>query len=1136
MPTSGAGASAPTVHLAPIIKTNHAQALALEMNMINPLSSDSPHDSLYSPTSSQPTLLPASTRPTKSPQQPSSLTPSPHIHPRSALPPPTPPQPRRLNDPALSNSGMGQATSIPATTASPLTVKRVVGAGASHFLYTFPAPVLEDAAGGGRGEEKVEGEAVAERAASPTPPPTAATAQNEQLLSPHALAHTSSSSSSSSPLPPASPSQAAPPSHLSTPPEPPLVFSPSSSSWDEPAHSAALRSEPQPTSHPSQPLPSPTLTSSLISPAIAKAGPRKRLMIASGSSPFSSCLPCLSSASAASPFSSSSSPIPSADADDVPPPFSSSSSSSSSARRPSSSKRPLSRRRVTGDSGSCFTDLVTCNPCRLSFRFTLVLLCVIQVVVSVGIVWYLGYSNSTQLIGTLSNQLRQTALVELTGQMHDQLVRPMRAVNQLEYSMRRSQPYFGTPPTILNVTGLYADLSFVVFNYPQISGAGCSAPNNAFIGAINISAYLSAGASPDTTNGVTSGFAYAYQDVGQTYATYTLPPVNSSRLANPNLPLPDYNETNTIHDLGPPWYVVSPFLPPTRPQFLAAIATPGNFVWSPVYQLAKANTTRPQQTQSVIAAAKAYVNPAGGVGFVCFASIFLSRMGDLLRSLSIAYGPSGLALVLDVNGIPLACSDNALMLYTATAPTQPIFFFTDEPRLRAISAPLLSNGLYPALTNATSPTSDFAFGGVFYQNDPAFDAVPISISGSDYHLQATRLNTTGLDWVIVVVTKDTDFDGNIHSHEIVVGLLSMMVLILAIIVMVAVTQCLNRPLTLVVRYMSQVARMGRLRLPREPGERGKEEEPNAPPALSRSAEHLKQLKEIYAQWRAAVALSFDDDELEISRSRSSRSTAAMAGRGVPFSSKGGAADGSGSDDSDASVPGGAGASGDGESAASSPLKAAWWSRLIDKSAICLMREVEDMQLTFHSMLYQLTKMTAEVESTAAAKRHFVAYVFHEVRVPLNAVMLGIADLRSSCGSSSAQAVLWTEEQRDVLDIVHEQSQVVGRILNDVLSLHKIEDGALSLQYAPFSLESMILSTMQSFQPGIHDKQIHYTAQLQTVQHFVFHDKQVEELRGMPQVDVVGDKYRLRQVLANCQTLTHASRTHTCTTLSGCVTR
>ena len=58
---------------------------------------------------------------------------------------------------------------------------------------------------------------------------------------------------------------------------------------------------------------------------------------------------------------------------------------------------------------------------------------------------------------------------------------------------------------------------------------------------------------------------------------------------------------------------------------------------------------------------------------------------------------------------------------------------------------------------------------MFYQNEPAFSAVPIHYGGSAYHLQATVLNSTGLDWIIVVVTKDTDFDGDISHHELVVG-------------------------------------------------------------------------------------------------------------------------------------------------------------------------------------------------------------------------------------------------------------------------------------------------------------------------------------------------------------------------------
>ena len=202
--------------------------------------------------------------------------------------------------------------------------------------------------------------------------------------------------------------------------------------------------------------------------------------------------------------------------------------------------------------------------------------------------WYLGYSNSESLIGTLSSQLRETALVEITGQVHDQMVRPMRAVNQLQYSYGRSLPNLSDLTTGLpNVTGLFADLSFVVFNYPEISGAGCSTRNNVLMSAINISAYLAAGASPRATNGVTSGFAYSLQQYNDSVAYYHYPPVPSPN-TNPNLPVPDFNATSRVSELGPVWYSVDPFVPSGRPQYLSAVAAKGAFAWSPVYQLAQA--------------------------------------------------------------------------------------------------------------------------------------------------------------------------------------------------------------------------------------------------------------------------------------------------------------------------------------------------------------------------------------------------------------------------------------------------------------------------------------------------------------------------------------------------------------------
>jgi signal transduction histidine kinase len=52
----------------------------------------------------------------------------------------------------------------------------------------------------------------------------------------------------------------------------------------------------------------------------------------------------------------------------------------------------------------------------------------------------------------------------------------------------------------------------------------------------------------------------------------------------------------------------------------------------------------------------------------------------------------------------------------------------------------------------------------------------------------------------------------------------------------------------------------------------------------------------------------------------------------------------------------------------------------------------------------------------------------------------------------------------LLSILSEQSSLVVRTLNDVLSLQRIEDGAIKLIFKPFILESFLLTSIKSFQP------------------------------------------------------------------------
>src|SRR4051812_27333594 len=91
-----------------------------------------------------------------------------------------------------------------------------------------------------------------------------------------------------------------------------------------------------------------------------------------------------------------------------------------------------------------------------------------------------------------------------------------------------------------------------------------------------------------------------------------------------------------------------------------------------------------------------------------------------------------------------------------------------------------------------------------------------------------------------------------------------------------------------------------------------------------------------------------------------------------------------------------------------------------------------------------------------------------VRVPFNAIVLGVEQLRDDLYSEPLRPV---DEMQDVVNILNEQSKVVARILNDVLSLQKIEDGALQLEMSPFSMIEMICGTLRSFQPLLAEKNL-----------------------------------------------------------------
>jgi signal transduction histidine kinase len=78
-----------------------------------------------------------------------------------------------------------------------------------------------------------------------------------------------------------------------------------------------------------------------------------------------------------------------------------------------------------------------------------------------------------------------------------------------------------------------------------------------------------------------------------------------------------------------------------------------------------------------------------------------------------------------------------------------------------------------------------------------------------------------------------------------------------------------------------------------------------------------------------------------------------------------------------------------------------------------------------------------------AQRHFLRYVFHEVRVPLNTIRLGLDSIQQSGGIDRETAF--------VVSCMDEAVNTMSDTLNDVLSYQKIEESKVELELRPFAV-------------------------------------------------------------------------------------
>ena len=129
------------------------------------------------------------------------------------------------------------------------------------------------------------------------------------------------------------------------------------------------------------------------------------------------------------------------------------------------------------------------------------------------------------------------------------------------------------------------------------------------------------------------------------------------------------------------------------------------------------------------------------------------------------------------------------------------------------------------------------------------------------------------------------------------------------------------------------------------------------------------------------------------------------------------------------------------------------------------------------------------EAANQAKRRFLSTVSHEMRTPLNAI-IGMNDLLRDTALNT--------EQAEMVKAMHEASQSMLKLVENVLDISKIEAGKVNIEETDFDLHSLINGTTAVLAPQAEIRGLQLRAHV------------------MPEVAhaLRGDPYHLRQVLYN----------------------
>lgn len=139
---------------------------------------------------------------------------------------------------------------------------------------------------------------------------------------------------------------------------------------------------------------------------------------------------------------------------------------------------------------------------------------------------------------------------------------------------------------------------------------------------------------------------------------------------------------------------------------------------------------------------------------------------------------------------------------------------------------------------------------------------------------------------------------------------------------------------------------------------------------------------------------------------------------------------------------------------------------------------------------ELHEMHQQALEAAETKSRFLANMSHEIRTPMNAI--------SGLSYLALQKENIPHEVRNYVEKINRSATSLMSILNDILDFSKLESGNLTLDYQPYSLNSITLHLNDLFTDLAKEKDLVFNIHIAS---------------NVPR-ELIGDKFRIQQILVN----------------------